>query len=98
MDKLNKFWVGLVGGLIIPIAFIYTFIGTQYSGQLSPWELILELYRSKGLTALMAVAVLPNLILFYFYLHKEFWSGGKGVIMAVLFYSFLVVLFYFSKQ
>lgn len=98
MEKLNKFWIGFIGGLIIPIVFVYAFIGTQYTGQLSFWELLQKLYQLRGLTALMAVAVLPNLILFYFYLHKEYWAGGKGVILAVLLYAFLVVLFYFLNQ
>lgn len=97
MKKFNNFWVGFISGVIIPVIFVYLFIGFRYSGELSPWELIQKLYRVRGLTSLLAIAVLPNLILFYLYLHKEYWTGGKGVIMAVLIYAFLVVLFYFSN-
>lgn len=97
MEKMNKFWIGLLAGLIIPLAFVYIFVGLRYHGDLNLWQLLLRLYELRGLTALIAVAVLPNLILFYFYLNKEYWKGGKGIIMAVLTYALLVLIFYFAN-
>ncbi len=97
MEKVNKFYIGFVAGVVIPLVFVYVFVGLRYHGELNLWQLLVRLYELRGLTALIAVAALPNLILFYFFLNKEYWEGGKGIIAAVLVYAALVLLFYFSN-
>ncbi len=97
MEKLNKFWLGLIVGLIVPVLFTYAFIGVAYKGDLLPWQLMKKLYEVKGLSTLMAVSALPNLLVFYLTLHKEYWKAGKGILLAVMLYGMVVFYFYFKS-
>ena len=97
MHRLDRFWVGFITGLALPALFVYLFIGLRYQGELSPWALLERLYELRGLTALIAVAVLPNLMVFYFYMNREYLKGGRGIMMVVMTYSFMVAFFYFRN-
>lgn len=87
----NNFWSGLIPGLIIPAAFMYLFILAVYKGESSVVEVVQRLYNIGKLPPFLGVSVVPNLILFFQYIRKEYWIGGRGIIFATLLYGMAVI-------
>ncbi len=98
MEKLNKFWIGILSGMLVPLIFIFIFIQLRYQGDMSFSAVIKQLYVVNGITAMLAVAVMPNLLAFYFFLNRELWKAGKGIIFSVMLYGLAVLYLYFSKS
>lgn len=87
----NNFISGLIPGLIIPIGFMVLFILAVYKGESSPIEVFKELYSIGKLPPFLGVSVVPNLILFFQYMRKEYWLGGRGILFASMLYGLAVV-------
>ena len=87
----NNFLSGLIPGLIIPVGFMYLFILFVYKGESSVMEVLQHLYEVGKLPPFLGVSVVPNLILFFQYMRKEFWLGGRGLLFATLLYGLAVM-------
>lgn len=87
----NNFWAGVIPGLLIPVGFMYLFILAVYKGDSSTVDVVKELYKVGTLPAFLGVSVVPNLILFFQYMRKEYWIGGRGILFATLLYGMAVI-------
>ena len=81
--RWNKFWIGLALCLILPIVSFFLVYYFGYSktpfGDFLEYALVIQ-----ALPKILFLCVLPNLIIFYFFLNKEFWYATRGVIAATL--------------
>ena len=81
--RLNKFWIGLSLGIVLPLAVFLLVYLVGYSK--TPFEEFLEFaFKIKALPKILCLCVIPNLLIFYFFLNKEFWHTTRGVITATL--------------
>lgn len=93
MTKKNKdILLGFFPALVLPLIFIAIFIHFNYSGTMDVLRVTKELFRVGQLSALLAVGVVPNLLLFLYAMNRERWQLGRGVIAATLLYAIIVMV------
>jgi hypothetical protein len=88
--RFNKFWIGLLTGLLFPfVVFILYWIFFYH--QISfPNRFIRFLINGHMLSNVIKICGLGNLLIFYFGLSKKIDRFSKGIIVSVLFYVLLV--------
>lgn len=90
-DK-SKFWWGFVPGIILPPLFmvVYFFINVDTDAYLTFFK---EMVKERIFPALVAVSAVMNLLIFYYFMQKEKWQAGRGVIMATMIYALIMLAF-----
>jgi len=89
-DKLNSLWIGLAAGIIIPAIALTCYYFARYSN-LSLVDFI-KVYKNLGiLTHIISLSVLPNLLVFYLFIHKNLLKSARGVVLATLLFTFVVL-------
>ena len=88
--RWNKFWIGLAPGIALPLV---VFLLVYYFGySKTPFGEFLEYaIMIQALPKILCLCVLPNLIIFYLFLNREFWYATRGVITATLLCTFGIV-------
>ena len=86
MKRFNNFTLGLVIGLILPALFIWIYLATLYTAEMSVTEIIKQLYPSVLLGKLFLLSIVPNLgIVFLFYKQDTFKIAGGAMLGAVIY-------------
>jgi len=94
MKNLNKMIWGLVLGILLPAAALLVFYLVKYD-HMKLWE-FLRSFREMGiLTHVISLSVIPNLILFFAFMQKNYLRGGRGVLLATFLFAFLVLIIRF---
>ena len=92
--RWNKFWIGLVLGVVLPCAvflLVYLFVYSK-----TPWgEFFKYAFVMQALPKIFSLCVIPNLAVFYLFLNKEYWLTTRGVIAATLLCTLAVVVLKF---
>jgi len=83
------FWPGLLGPLVV---FLIVFLIEGKDEPLS--EYLKSLWVFNVLIKLLTLCVLPNLLLFFFFIREKYDWAARGVLMATFIYAFVVL---FSK-
>ncbi len=88
--RWNRFWIGLALGVALPLVvflFVYLF---GYSE--TPFgEFLQYAFKMRALPKIFSLCVIPNLIIFYIFLNKEFWYATRGIIAATFLCTLVVV-------
>jgi hypothetical protein len=88
--RLDKFWIGLVIGIIFPM-LMYFFYWLIFHHQINfPVRLTRYLIGGYMLSNVIKLCGLGNLLLFYLGLVKKMDGFNKGIIVSVLLYVALV--------
>ena len=91
IDKLDKKWVGILLGLIIP-AFCFFCYWLFLHSQLSfPNAFIRYLRKGEMLQEVAIVCVGINLLVFYLFLNKKIYDLSYGMLYASFAYAGLVL-------
>lgn len=94
----DKFYVGLIAGLLPPIIAILGYYLINYS-YMTKGEFIRYLQMGQTYTQLITLCVLTNLVPFYLFINKEKYNATKGVLAATFVWAALVVfLKFFTEQ
>lgn len=89
--KFDKLWIGILSGVLAPvitlvIVFFYTF--NNYTvGQFFHF-----LYTMRVMTKLFSLCVIPNLAIFFLFLHFDSDKSAKGVLMATFLVAIIIVI------
>lgn len=87
-----QFIVGLLGGLLMPLAFATLFYTSFYHGD-DELKLVIEFFRqSKILPKFILVSMIPNFISIFLLNMFERWNYLRGVFVAVMVYLSLAFL------
>ena len=100
IGRINKFWIGLLGGILFPI-IVYFFYWLFFHHQISfPVRFTKYLLKGYMLSNVIKMCGLSNLLLFYLSLNKKIDNFSKGIIVSVLLYVALVayVSYYFEPE
>lgn len=88
--NFDSFWWGMIPAVLLPLLLLFLFwlIGSDKSlGDFleSSWKL-------RVLSKELSLANIPNLLLFFIYIWTERDRSARGVISAVLLYTFLMLI------
>jgi hypothetical protein len=87
MKKLNKAWIGLGIGLVLPflIFLAYYYLMEFDTAQVDPFSFN-DIKISAG-----TVALIPNLVIFYFTNQKSFFEFAKGMLGVTMLYTIVLI-------
>jgi len=92
--RWNKFWIGLVLGIILPLAVFFLVYYIGYSR--TPFGEFLEYaIMIQALPKILCLCVLPNLIIFHLFLNREFGYATRGIFAATLLCALGIVVIKF---
>ena len=81
MQRFDKYWIGIVLGLIMPALFIVVYVdhfNLWYTFQTFGWQL------SQTFSKLLQVSVFPNLALVFVFYTTDTWKLSKGVLIGAM--------------
>ena len=81
MDRFDRYWIGILAGLIIPAAF-----GMTYIEVMNLWYPLRTLQFEAGgvLSKLLLVSVFPDLALIFVFYTTDTWRLSKGVLIGAM--------------
>lgn len=95
-QKVNKPWVGLVVGLLLPAILVIVLYFVNPNGTDSLAKYMKRLSRMGTFLPVLSIATLVNLIPFYLFKRLELWYANRGVVFAIFLYLVLVVVMKFA--
>ena len=81
MQRFDKYWIGIVLGLLMPALFILVYVdhfNLLYTLQTFGWAL------SSTFSKLLQVSVFPNLALVLVFYTTDTWKLSKGVLIGAM--------------
>lgn len=81
MDRFDRYWIGILIGLLIPAAFGLTYI--EVMGLWYPLK-TLQFQAGGVLSKLLLVSVFPDLALLFVFYTTDTWRLAKGVLCGAL--------------
>jgi len=89
--KWNKLLTGLIPGLVVPlITFLVLFLILK--GNYTFSDFFNRAVDRHILTKFLSLSVLPNLLLFFLFIRKDFLLSARGVLAATLLEAFLILV------
>ena len=81
MDRFDRYWIGILVGFLIPVAF-----GLTYIEVMNLWYPLQTLQFQAGgvLSKLLLVSVFPDLALIFVFYTTDTWRLAKGVLCGAL--------------
>ncbi|MBQ2067798.1 MAG: hypothetical protein II457_02620 [Paludibacteraceae bacterium] len=81
MDRFDRYWIGILIGLIIPAAFGITYIEVMHL-----WYPLKTFQFEAGgvLSKLLLVSVFPDLALLFVFYTTDTWRLAKGVLIGAM--------------
>lgn len=81
MNRFDKYWIGIVIGLLIPAIFGLTYIEVMHL-----WYPLktLQFHAGGVLSKLLLVSVFPNLAFIFVFYTLELWKLSKGLLIGAL--------------
>jgi hypothetical protein len=81
LQRFDKYWIGIVLGLILPALFMVVYIDhfhLWYTFRTFGWGL------SQTFSKLLQVSVFPNLALVFVFYTTDTWRLSKGVLIGAM--------------
>ena len=81
MDRFDRYWIGILAGLILPAAFSLIYIDVM-----NLWYPLQTFQFQAGsvLSKLLLVSVFPDLALIFVFYTTDTWRLSKGVLIGAL--------------
>ncbi|MFI3296083.1 MAG: hypothetical protein R3Y59_00450 [bacterium] len=95
-NSLDKIWIGLALGVIMPVVFGWFFIESSYSGTMSFSGIINFMSSNSMIIKFIFIAILPNMGGVFVLNSLEMWNACKGMFAAIGLYilicgTFLII-------
>ena len=94
-SSLNSLKLGLIVGLIIPFIAILFFQVGNYS-KYSFFEFYVKLHELHVFSSLISLCVVPNLLVFFVFIWKNYFLSARGVIFSTVIYGIIMMIFKFA--
>ncbi len=91
LDKIDKIWVGLITGLVIPMICFFSYWQIKYSQLSFPGGFIRYLRAGEMFQEVVIACIVVNLIVFYLLLNKKAYDISKGIMYSTFAYVGLVL-------
>ena len=86
----NKLWIGLALGIVLPLLLFFIFYLIMYA-HVPFGEYLAYSAKMRVLPKILGLCTIPNLVVFYLFLNKEYWYATRGIIAATLLLTLGVV-------
>ena len=90
--ELNSQKTGLIAGIVLPLISFVLFYLFRYR-EIPFFEFIRHIHSREILSPLLSLNILPNLILFYLFIRKDYLFSARGVVLATLLFAVIVLFF-----
>ena len=79
MDRFDRYWIGILIGLILPAAFVIAYVDVM-----NLWYPLRTLQLAAGgvLSKLLMMSVFPDLALLFIFYTTDTWRLAKGVLIG----------------
>lgn len=85
MEKYNKFFLGFIPGLIIPVVFLWAYLTKFFPAEnLSFLQEIRQLYPTPIMGKLLLLASMPNLALVFAFYKTDSFKLATGMLIAAM--------------
>ncbi len=88
---LNSQKTGLVAGLVLPLLTFLVFYLIRYS-DITFHEFIRYVWFRSILAPLLSLNILPNLVIFYLFIRKNYLFSARGVLFATFSYAGVILI------
>jgi len=89
-NHFNNLWIGIFAGIITPALALLIYYFARYSN-LSVVD-FLAVYKNLGvLTHIISLSVLPDLLIFFLFIRKDFLKSARGVLLATFLFTLVVI-------
>ena len=95
MKRFNKIYWGALLGILLPAVALYIFYKVKYD-HMELGEFLRSFHKMGILTHIISLSVIPNLILFFLFMQKNYLKGGRGVLLATFIFAFTVLIIRFT--
>ena len=82
-------------GILVPAISLYIFYKIKYD-HMALGEFLKSFMDMGILTHIISLSVIPNLVLFFLFMQKNFLKGGRGVLLATFLFAFLILIIRFT--
>lgn len=96
--KWDRFWVGFLPAIAVPIASFFIFFGLTYFLSVyvnkTSYSLHLFLYSMKNSTTFLRTTTLcciPNAALFFFLINRSYYNASRAVVLTTMIFIILIV-------
>lgn len=89
-DKTNSEKVGIIAGLLIPMATIVIFYLFENPPSFS--LLLKQIFMGTTYTRLFGLCIVPNFVVFFIFRWQKKLKASEGVTIATLLYLILIVI------
>lgn len=89
--KLDKFSVGMMGGIILPLTIFLIIYLVRYNS-IPFYQFLTHLREIKILVKILSLCGFSNLLIFMYFYRNKLDRAAKGVIAATFVYGFLVLV------
>lgn len=96
--NINKTWIGLVAGFVLPIVTTLLFYKFAYKGTAAFFDFLHALLILDSVAILLAVSCLSNLAVFLVVAYMNKIALARGLFMMTMFYAIVVVVLKFAIQ
>lgn len=91
IHKWDRFWVGFIPGLVLPLLGIVFFYFLQFSGG-SFIEYLRMVKTPTVLSPILSFGAIINLFPFFLFIWQHWYNAGRGVIGATILYVIPVII------
>lgn len=88
MERFDKYWIGILLGLIAPAAFGYAYLETTHM-----WNTVISLqgWGRMLLGKMLFVSIFPDLALIFLFYTTELWRVSKGILIGAMPYILAMI-------
>ncbi len=91
ITKYNSMKFGILLGIILPIiTFLLVYLFKDI--ELSFFDYVKRLIKFDVFTKMLSLSVIPNLLLFYLFLQKNYLYSTRGIIIATIVITVFVLI------
>ena len=89
MQRFDKYWIGIVLGLLAPALFCYAYIDT-----FNLWSALKAFNFSAGnvMSKMLIVSIFPNMAMLFLFYQTDTWRLAKGVLIGAFPYMIAAII------
>lgn len=91
--KLDKFWVGAIIGLIVPVISFFIFMAVVFKTHTNYGETLTVLNEANMATKAMTACIIPTFLLFFFFYWRKYNRIAQGLVFSALILTFAMVIY-----
>ncbi|MDR0371381.1 MAG: hypothetical protein LBH80_05970 [Prevotellaceae bacterium] len=84
MKKINKVYIGLIIGILLPVLFIWVYLEQYYPADLPAWEIIKQLFPGRMLGKILLLSIFPDLLLTFIFYKTDSFKIAQGAMFAAM--------------